>query len=154
MRTKQQIYDFLESLIADKSKIRFFNHLVISYINKDVKKIKTISDTKPKCVLSECELSSIEMCKDDTSKVLGVYGSNTTTAMSFDSYALVFDWVMAKYLRGNKHIVWLLNKNKCVKENPFVELRKKEVKRENRAMFNMSNVTGFDKLMEKFNYEN
>lgn len=49
-------------------------------------------------------------------RVLALQGKNTETYMSQESYATFINWVMTKYISGDKHIVWLLNK---MTNNPF-----------------------------------
>lgn len=49
-------------------------------------------------------------------RVLALQGKNTETYMSQESYATFINWVMTKYISGDKHVVWLLNK---MTNNPF-----------------------------------
>lgn len=41
-------------------------------------------------------------------KVLGFTGSGTDTFMSLDAYINFHDWVLTKFLKGDKHMSWLL----------------------------------------------
>jgi hypothetical protein len=42
-------------------------------------------------------------------KKMGVFGEGTTTYMSYESFQHFYDWVITKYLKGDKHINWLLS---------------------------------------------
>jgi hypothetical protein len=49
-------------------------------------------------------------------RVLALQGKDTKTYMSQESYATFINWVMTKYLSGDKNIIWLLNQ---MTKNPF-----------------------------------
>lgn len=63
-----------------------------------------------------CFVSVTPMSQLLKGRVLALQGKNTETYMSQESYATFINWVMTKYISGDKHIVWLLNK---MTKNPF-----------------------------------
>jgi len=79
---------------------------------------------KEKC----CFVSVTPMKQLLKGKVLALQGKDTKTYMSQESYATFINWVMTKYLAGDKNIVWLLNQ---MTKNPFhpgITVKKKKSK--------------------------
>ena len=61
-------------------------------------------------------------------KVLALQGKDTKTYMSQESYSAFINWVMTKYISGDKNIIWLLNQ---MTKNPFhpgITVKKKKSK--------------------------
>jgi len=61
-------------------------------------------------------------------KVLALQGTKTETYMSQEAYATFINWVMTKYISGDKNIVWILN---GMTKNPFhpgITVKKKSKK--------------------------
>jgi len=63
-----------------------------------------------------CFVSTTPMSQLLKGKVLALQGKDTQTYMSQESYAAFVNWVMTKYLNGDKNIKWLLDK---MTKNPF-----------------------------------
>lgn len=63
-----------------------------------------------------CFTSSTPMEQLLKGKKLALQGKDTKTYMSQESYLAFINWVMTKYLSGDKNIIWLLNQ---MTKNPF-----------------------------------
>ena len=92
-------------------------------------------------------------------KDLAVQGSKTTTYMSSQTYVVFYDWVLTKFMKGDKHIGWLL---KGINKNMFFDraenLEDKEVKNilnkkrkevEGRATFALGDLSALQELKTK-----
>lgn len=186
----EQINEKLNELFADKKARNFINHLVRAYVPNN--KVETVF-VKPnkgfQCVLSKNKLVTINDLiakdKENESTILGyssmvssgvdapdvvlgkdlaIQGSKTDTYMSLDVYNAFYDWVVAEFLTGNKHIAWLLGK---VDKNAFMEraknidnpkvqklvnkANKKKEKDENgnRAMYALGDLSALQALKDK-----
>lgn len=93
-------------------------------------------------------------------KHLAVQGSNTTTYMSSQTYVVFYDWVLTRFMKGDKHIAWLLkdiNKDKFVDRAESLEdeevqkIIKKKRKKEggNRATFALGDLAALQELKNK-----
>lgn len=79
---------------------------------------------------------------------MGVQGKDTDTFMSIKVYPHFYDWVMSKYLSGDKHINWLLKNVKVVNPN------KPKQKSDNmgvRATYALGDLEALQKLKSKMN---
>lgn len=68
-------------------------------------------DREKGCFVSVAPMN--QLLKD---KVLALQGKETKTYMSQESYAAFINWVMTKYMSGDKNIIWILN---GMTKNPF-----------------------------------
>jgi len=91
---------------------------------------------------------------------IGIQGSNTDTFMSINTYIGFYDWVLAKFITGDKHISWLLkgvNKNdfmgkaENLQDNEVQKVIKKKQRKEdgNRATFSLGDLTALQELKNK-----
>ncbi len=69
-----------------------------------------------------CFLSSTPMKQLFGSKVLAIQGKGTETYMSQESYATFINWIMMKYIEGDKHIKWVLHQIKG-KLHPGIKIK-------------------------------
>lgn len=93
---------------------------------------------------------------------LAVQGSNTNTYMSAQTYVVFYDWVLTKFMKGDKHIGWLL---KDINMNNFMDraetldddevrkvVKKKRKKEDgNRATFALGDLSSLQELKNKMN---
>ena len=91
---------------------------------------------------------------------LAVQGKNTDTFMSAQNYVVFYDWVLTKFMKGDKHIAWLL---KDIKKSQFTDraesledpevqkiLKKKRKKEEgNRATYSLGDMSALQALKDK-----
>jgi len=92
-------------------------------------------------------------------KHLAVQGSNTTTYMSSQTYVVFYDWVLTRFMKGDKHIGWLLkdiNKGMFFDRAESLEdkevqkiVNKKRNKEEGRATFALGDLSALQELKEK-----
>lgn len=92
-------------------------------------------------------------------KHLAVQGSNTTTYMSSQTYVVFYDWVLSRFMKGDKHIGWLLkgiNKGTFFDRAEGIEdkevqkiVSKKRNKEEGRATFALGDLSALQELKEK-----
>jgi len=72
-----------------------------------------------------CFVSTTPMSQLLKGKVLALQGKETKTYMSQESYATFINWVMTKYLAGDKNIVWILNQMTKKPFHPGITVKKK-----------------------------
>ncbi len=91
---------------------------------------------------------------------LGVQGKNTDTFMSSQTYIIFYDWVLTKFMKGDKHIAWLLkdiNKNQFIdraeglEDDEVKKIIKKKRKKEdgNRATYSLGDFSALQALKDK-----
>ena len=136
--TKEETHKKLDQLFADNKSKNFINHLVRSYFPvENISRVLDKPKGSFECVLSKVKLISINEAlsgaedKDSVKKhldaifnpetkseivpiklpdtrLLGVTGSETDTFMCTELFSQFYSWVLAKFLKGDKHISWLL----------------------------------------------
>lgn len=136
--TKEETYKKLDELYSNNKSKNFVNHLVRSYFPvENVSRVLDKPKGSFVCVLSNVKLISINEAlsgaedKDSVKKhldavvnpeskaeiipiklpdtrLLGVTGSETDTFMCTELFAQFYSWVLGKFLKGDKHISWLL----------------------------------------------
>jgi hypothetical protein len=91
---------------------------------------------------------------------MAVQGSKTNTYMSSQTYIVFYDWVLTKFITGDKHITWLL---KGLNKEDFMERaesltddevkkvlsKKKKKEGGNRATFTLGNLSALQELKNK-----
>lgn len=106
-----------------------------------------------------CFISVTPMKQLLKGRVLALQGKNTETFMSQESYATFVNWVMTKYMSGDKHIVWLLN---GMTKNPFHPgITVKPKKKPQKKMYStpgsrtatLGDLSALQKLRDKFKDE-
>jgi len=91
-------------------------------------------------------------------KTLALQGKDTKTYMSQESYAAFINWVMTKYISGDKNIVWLLNQ---MTKNPFhpgISVKKKKKQEEQKTNYSttgakkstLGDLSALQALKDKF----
>ena len=92
-------------------------------------------------------------------KHLAVQGANTTTYMSSQTYVVFYDWVLTRFMKGDKHIGWLLkgiNKENFISRADGIEdeevkkiVNKKRKEAEGRATFALGDLSALQELKNK-----
>jgi hypothetical protein len=82
---------------------------------------------------------------------MGVQGKDTDTFMSVKVYVHFYDWVMSKYLSGDKHINWLLRGVNGLKSNNQSKVSKKSDNMGGRATYTLGDLEALQKLKAKMN---
>lgn len=91
---------------------------------------------------------------------IAIQGEKTDTFMSLETYLVFYDWVVTKFMTGDKHISWLMgdvNRKKFLKragniDNPEVQKAVKKQGREdmgNRATFSLGDNSALQALKDK-----
>lgn len=91
---------------------------------------------------------------------IAIQGQKTDTYMSLEAYLYFYDWVIAKFLKGDKHISWLMGNVKRKKfmnsahgsNDPGVQKAVKKQQRAdmgNRATYSLGDMSALQALKEK-----
>jgi hypothetical protein len=93
-------------------------------------------------------------------KHIAIQGEKTDTFMSLECYLVFYDWVITKFLKGDKHISWLMgnvSRSKFTKSGRSIndEGVQKAIRRQdkkdmgNRATYSLGDLSALQELKNK-----
>jgi len=105
-----------------------------------------------------CFVSVTPMSQLLKGKVLALQGKDTKTYMSQESYITFINWVMTKYLSGDKNIIWILNQMTNNPFHPGITVKKRKPKSTNYSTggnkkSTLGDLSALQALKEKFKNE-
>jgi len=92
---------------------------------------------------SKGEIKDKDIIPND--KYLGISGKDTNTFISTKSYIIFHNWILSKFLKNDKRIIWLL---KNVSKNDYKSKKPTKTKKSN-ATFKLGDLSVLQELKKK-----